>query len=136
MWLLIWQNCLHFRHYFHPTATTQSSSDDQSTSTQRTPPPNEDHHRLSITLQRPVNQHPTDITQRTSPNEHHHPTKTTTASQSPSNVVPSSLPHRFGLLGPIMPPILAVSGLALSPVQDNSTLSICSHVAGTTAIMC
>jgi len=56
--------------------------------------------------------------------------------QMPEEVVPSSLPHRFGLLGPIMPPTLAVSGLALSPVQDNSTLSICSHVAGTTAIMC
>ena len=117
MWLLIWQNCLHFRHYFHPTATTQSSSDDQSTSI--TSQSSSDDQSTSITSQSPSNDQSTS-TQRTSPNERHHPTKTTTASQSPSNVVPSSLPHRFGSLGPIMPPILAVSGLALSPVQDNS----------------
>jgi S1-C subfamily serine protease len=51
-------------------------------------------------------------------------------------VIPLSLPHRFGLLGPVMPPTLGVTGLALSPFQDNSTLSTCSHVAGTTDSIC
>jgi len=51
-------------------------------------------------------------------------------------VLPLSLPHRFGLLGPVMPPTLAVGGLALSPFQDNSSSSICSHVAGTTFSTC
>jgi len=51
-------------------------------------------------------------------------------------VIPLSLPHRFGLLGPVMPPTLGVDGLALSPIQDNSPSSICSHVAGTTFSTC
>jgi len=51
-------------------------------------------------------------------------------------VIPLYVPHRFGLLGPVMPPTLGVAGLALSPIQDNSTLSTCSHVAGTTDSIC
>jgi serine protease Do len=51
-------------------------------------------------------------------------------------VAPSSQLHRFGLLSPIMPPTLGVSGLASLPLQNNSALPICSHVAGMTAIMC
>ena len=52
-------------------------------------------------------------------------------------VIPMSLPHRFGLLGPVMPPTLGADILALSPLLgDNNTLSICSHVAGTTFSTC
>ena len=51
-------------------------------------------------------------------------------------VIPLSLPHRFGLLGPVMPPTLGADVLALSPLQDSNTLSICSHIAGTTFSTC
>jgi len=64
------------------------------------------------------------------------PFKVTLGQMPEEAVIPMSLPHRFGLLGPVMPPTLGADVLALSPLQDNNTLSICSHVAGTTFSTC
>ena len=53
--------------------------------------------------------------------------------------IPLSLPHRFGILGPIIPPTLGIPGSALSlasPFQDSNTPSSCNHVEGTTLSIC
>ena len=54
-------------------------------------------------------------------------------------VISLSLPHRFGMLGPVIPPTLGIAGSTLSlasPFQDDSRLSACNQVTGTTVSIC
>jgi PDZ domain len=54
-------------------------------------------------------------------------------------VIPLSLPHRFGIFGPVIPPTLGISGptLSLAPLfQDDSMMSVCNHVTGTNVSIC